>query len=120
MIIINFYDIGSIEERKKQRLSRARHRDRPDARWKKRRRGLLLSGAQWKIAANRIFTETDDGIRTEALRAFKVSDPSLISYAPVRRFENHLIVTTATRPIPSEILYKDGKTFEQALQNPQL
>ena len=42
---------------------------------------------------NRIFVETEDGIRTEAFDPAKVSDPSLIIYHPVRKTGNDLIVT---------------------------
>ena len=42
---------------------------------------------------NRIFTLTDDGIRTEAFDPAKLSDPSLIIYHPVRKMGDHLIVT---------------------------
>ncbi len=42
---------------------------------------------------NRIFVETDDGIRTEAYDPAKLRDPSLIIYHPVRRTERGLIVT---------------------------
>lgn len=42
---------------------------------------------------NRIFTLTDDGIRTEAHDPRLLSDPSLIIYHPVRKVENGLIVT---------------------------
>ncbi len=42
---------------------------------------------------NRIFTLTDDGIRTEAHDPAKVKDPSLIIYHPVRRTELGLVVT---------------------------
>ena len=42
---------------------------------------------------NRIFVETEDGIRTEAHDPAKLSDPSLIIYHPVRRVEKGLIVT---------------------------
>lgn len=42
---------------------------------------------------NRIFTLTEDGIRTEAHDPAKVKDPSLIIYHPVRRTELGLIVT---------------------------
>ena len=33
---------------------------------------------------NRVFTETEDGIRTEAFDPSKMVDPSLIIYHPVR------------------------------------
>ena len=42
---------------------------------------------------NRIFVETEDGIRTEAFDAAKCSDPSLIIYHPVRKSGGDLIVT---------------------------
>lgn len=42
---------------------------------------------------NRIFTQTQDGIMTEAYDASKMKDPSLIIYHPVRRTPLGLIVT---------------------------
>ena len=42
---------------------------------------------------NRIFSLTEDGIRTEAYDPSLVSDPSLIIYHPVRAMEEDLIVT---------------------------
>ena len=42
---------------------------------------------------NRIFSETEDGIRTEAFDPEKIVDPSLIIYHPVRRVGGDLIVT---------------------------
>ena len=42
---------------------------------------------------NRIFTLTDDGIRTEAYDPSKMEDPSLIIYHPVRKMGEKLIVT---------------------------
>ena len=42
---------------------------------------------------NRIFTLTEDGIRTEAHDPALLSDPSLIIYHPVRKVESGLIVT---------------------------
>ena len=42
---------------------------------------------------NRIFSETDDGIRTEAHDPALVEDPSLIIYHPVRRMGDALVVT---------------------------
>ena len=42
---------------------------------------------------NRVFTLTDDGIRTEAHDPAKVKDPSLIIYHPVRKMGDSLIVT---------------------------
>lgn len=42
---------------------------------------------------NRVFTVTEDGIRTEAYDPSKLSDPSLIIYHPVRTMGDDLIVT---------------------------
>ena len=42
---------------------------------------------------NRIFVETDDGIKTEAFDPSKMKDPSLIIYHPVRKTDLGLIVT---------------------------
>ena len=42
---------------------------------------------------NRVFTFTEDGIRTEAYDPAKLVDPSLIIYHPVRKMGDSLIVT---------------------------
>ena len=42
---------------------------------------------------NRVFVETEDGIRTEAFDPKKLKDPSLIIYHPVRRTPLGLVVT---------------------------
>ena len=42
---------------------------------------------------NRVFVEQGDGIRTEAFDPAKLSDPSLVIYAPVRVLANKTIVT---------------------------
>ncbi len=42
---------------------------------------------------NRVFEETEDGIRTRAFDESKMTDPSLVIYHPVRRTERGLIVT---------------------------
>ena len=43
---------------------------------------------------NRVFEETDDGIRTKAFDESKMTDPSLIIYHPVRLLDNGLLVVT--------------------------
>ena len=43
---------------------------------------------------NRIFEETDDGIRTKAFDESKMTDPSLIIYHPVRRMDNGITIVT--------------------------
>ncbi len=46
---------------------------------------------------NRIFVETEDGIRTQAHDPAKMKDPSLIIYHPVRETEKGLIVTNGNQ-----------------------
>ena len=43
---------------------------------------------------NRIFEETEDGIRTKAFDESKMTDPSLIIYHPVRRMDNGITIVT--------------------------
>mgnify|MGYP001754957993 FL=1 len=42
---------------------------------------------------NRVFVETPDGIRTQAFDPSKMTDPSLIIYAPVRVFGTSTILS---------------------------
>ena len=42
---------------------------------------------------NRVFVEEGEGIRTQAFDESKLTDPSLIIYAPVRVLGNKTIVT---------------------------
>ena len=46
---------------------------------------------------NRIFTLTDDGIKTEAYDPSKMKDPSLIIYHPVRTMGDALVVTNGNQ-----------------------
>lgn len=66
---------------------------------------------------NRIFLETEDGIRTEAFDPSKLSDPHLIIYSPVRVLENTTIVTNGDQTDTIYELMKEGKTFEESLRN---
>ena len=43
---------------------------------------------------NRIFEETDDGIRTKAFDESKMTDPSLIIYHPVRKLDGGITIVT--------------------------
>ncbi len=43
---------------------------------------------------NRVFEETDDGIRTKAFDESKMTDPSLIIYHPVRKMDNGITIVT--------------------------
>ena len=65
---------------------------------------------------NRVFVEEGQGIRTQAFDPTKLTDPSLIIYAPVRVLGNTTIVTNGDQ---TDTIY-DGMdrklTFEQSLR----
>lgn len=65
---------------------------------------------------NRVFTETDDGIRTEAADPAKLSDPHLIIYSPVRVLGNKTIVTNGDQTDTIYELMDKQQTFEQSLR----
>lgn len=65
---------------------------------------------------NRIFAETEDGIKTEAFDPSKLVDPSLIIYAPVRVLGNKTIVTNGDQTDTVYELMNQQLTFEQALR----
>lgn len=65
---------------------------------------------------NRIFVESGEGIRTEAFDPSKLSDPSLIIYAPVRVLGNKTIVTNGDQTDTIYELMDKQQTFEQALR----
>lgn len=68
---------------------------------------------------NRVFVTDGDGIRTEAFEPAKLTDPSLIIYAPVRVFLSEAApVTIVTNGDQTDTIYDafaKEKTFEQAL-----
>lgn len=64
---------------------------------------------------NRVFVEDGEGIRTQAFDPSKLSDPSLIIYAPVRVLGNKTIVTNGDQTDTVYELMSNGKTFEQSL-----
>ena len=66
---------------------------------------------------NRIFVTDGEGIRTEAFDPSKLTDPSLIIYAPVRVLGNKTIVTNGDQ---TDTIYEGMDrqlTFEQALRS---
>lgn len=65
---------------------------------------------------NRIFVEEGQGIRTQAFDASKLSDPSLIIYAPVRVLGNKTIVTNGDQTDTIYELMDKQQTFEQSLR----
>ena len=94
-------------------------------------RGILLgrtrdgkkAGAAYFImgrsenSRNRIFVQEGEGIRTEAFEPSKMTDPSLVIYAPVRVLGNDTIVTNGDQ---TDTIYEGlekGLTFEQSLRS---
>ncbi len=65
---------------------------------------------------NRIFVEEGEGLRTEAFDVSKLSDPSLIIYAPVRVLGDSTIVTNGDQTDTVYELMSQGRTFEEALR----
>ena len=66
---------------------------------------------------NRIFVEDGEGIRTQAFDESKLTDPSLIIYAPVRVLGNKTIVTNGDQ---TDTIYEGmdrQMTFEQSLRS---
>ena len=66
---------------------------------------------------NRVFVEDGDGIRTQAFDPAKLTDPSLIIYAPVRVLGNKTIVTNGDQ---TDTIYQGMDrqlTFEQSLRS---
>lgn len=66
---------------------------------------------------NRVFVEDGNGIRTQAYDPSKLTDPSLIIYAPVRVLGNKTIVTNGDQ---TDTIYEGMDkqfTFEQSLRS---
>ena len=64
---------------------------------------------------NRIFTATEDGIKTEAFDPSKMTDPSLIIYHPVRKYNGITIVTNGDQTDTIYSALADGHCFRHAL-----
>jgi len=65
---------------------------------------------------NRVFVEDGEGIRTQAFDPSKLTDPSLIIYAPVRVLGNKTIVTNGDQTDTIYELMDNQQTFEQSLR----
>ena len=65
---------------------------------------------------NRIFAPEDGALFTKPFDEEKVEDPSLIIYAAVRSFENHLIVTNGDQTDTIVQGLAEGKSFAEALK----
>lgn len=64
---------------------------------------------------NRIFVENGDEVIINPFVASKVEDPSLIIYSPIKKLNNHLIVTNGDQTDTVYDGLKEGKSFSQAL-----
>lgn len=65
---------------------------------------------------NRIFEETEDGIRTRAFDPSKMTDPSLIIYHPVRRLDCTTIVTNGDQTDTIRDFMSRGLAYADALR----
>ena len=65
---------------------------------------------------NRVFVTEGEGIRTQAYDPSKLTDPSLIIYAPVRVLGNKTIVTNGDQTDTAYEGLAKGLTFEQSLR----
>ena len=78
--------------------------------------GYFIMGRS-ENSRNRIFVEDGEGIRTQAFDPAKLTDPSLIIYAPVRVLGNKTIVTNGDQ---TDTIYEGmdrQMTFEQSLRS---
>ena len=64
---------------------------------------------------NRVFTATEDGIKTEAFDPSKMEDPSLIIYHPVRVFDGKTIVTNGDQTDTIRDAFAADKCYRHAL-----
>ena len=64
---------------------------------------------------NRVFEETEDGIRTKAFDEAKMTDPSLVIYNPVRMYSNDTIVTNGDQTDTIRDFLVSDYTFRDAL-----
>lgn len=64
---------------------------------------------------NRVFVNDGEGIRTQAYDPSKLTDPSLVIYAPVRVLGNNTIVTNGDQTDTIYEMVQNGATFEKAL-----
>ena len=65
---------------------------------------------------NRVFYTEGDSVKTGAFDPSKLSDPSLIIYAPIRKLKNALIVTNGDQTDTIYDFVWCGKSFEEALK----
>jgi len=66
---------------------------------------------------NRVFTEQGDDVTIYPFDASKVSDPSLIIYSPIRKYNNSLVVTNGDQTDTVVEGLKVGKCFYESLKS---
>ena len=66
---------------------------------------------------NRVFTEKNGEVFTEPFDETRVQDPSLIIYAAVRSFGNHLVVTNGNQTDTVVEGLQKGLSFSEALES---
>lgn len=77
--------------------------------------GYFIMGRS-ENSRNRVFVPDGDGLRTEAFDPAKLSDPSLVIYAPVRVSGETTIVTNGDQTDTIYDYLQTGKTFQDALR----
>lgn len=65
---------------------------------------------------NRVFTKTEDGIKTEAFDSSKLTDPSLIIYHPLRVYGTTTIITNGDQTDTVRDALAAGKSYMDALR----
>lgn len=65
---------------------------------------------------NRVFVEKGEEVTIYPYDESKVEDPSLIIYSPIKRVDNHVIVTNGDQTDTIEQFLKKGKGFRCALK----
>ena len=78
--------------------------------------GYFIMGRS-ENSRNRIFVSDGEGIRTQAFDESKLTDPSLIIYAPVRVLDNETIVANGDQTDTIYEGFEKGLTFELALRS---
>lgn len=68
---------------------------------------------------NRLFVQTEDGIRTEAVDPAQMADPSLVIYHPVRAVNGTTIVTNGDQTDTIRDFIVEGKGYIDALRTRQ-
>lgn len=66
---------------------------------------------------NRIFVENGEDVLIHPFDASKVEDPSLIIYAPIRKIQNHLVVTNGDQTDTIVDGINAGLSFSEALKS---